>query len=536
LSATETIREGLAAATRQLQGGDLESAAETARGLLDVSPHLPEAMGLLGVIEGMRGRAAEARSLLERAVRLRPNNPELANNLALACIKLGDPESAERVLRDCLQRVPQFYPGWYTLGVALRKRGDVDGAIRSYERLLTIKPDHVDAWANLAQLRERLNQLEDARSAAERALALDPDNPMTRLVAAQIAARRGDHESAREGLAAMLASGGLSENHEVIARSRLGDALDHLGRPEVAFAEFEAANRLQAKTSDAAYLLAEGPYSLPTLRRVREAIDRLAGSHEPVDADSPPGPAFLMGFPRSGTTLLDRMLIAHPQIDSVEERETLVDAQRDFAEAPGGMERLAALSPAERAVYRDAHGRRLADAAGNPSPVLIDKLPLHTAFLPLIGSLMPDACVVFVVRDPRDVCLSCYMQRFSINTAMAHFLDLEMTAEYYAEVMAIGLESLEKLPVRHVRVRYEDLVEDPEPPLREICGLLGLSWDPAMLDYRSGLAGHRIDTPSYRQVSRPLYTSSIGRWRRYRDLIGPLLEKLQPFVERLGYD
>jgi tetratricopeptide (TPR) repeat protein len=536
LSSAETIREGLAVAARQLQAGDLAAAAETAQGLLQASPHLPEALGLLGVIEGMQGRPAEARTLLERAARLRPDNPELSNNLALACIKLGDLAAAERVLHACLRRLPQFTPGWYTLGVALRRKGDVDGAVRSYERLLTIEPDHVDAWANLAQLRERLNQLDAAQAAAEKALALDPRNAMTRLVAAQVAARRGDYESARERLENMLADGGLSPNHEIIARGRLGDALDHLDRADEAFRQYLAANRLQGQASNAAYLLGEGPYSLAALRRIREYIDGLAEAFSPVPDDAPPGPAFLMGFPRSGTTLLDRMLSAHPRIGCLEERETLVDAQRDFVETSEGLRRLAQMSSSERSIYRDAYGRRLADAAGTPPPTLIDKLPLHTAFLPVIASLMPDARVVFVVRDPRDVCLSCFMQRFSLNTAMAHFLDLEMTVEYYAEVMAIGLESLERLPVRHVRIRYEALVDNPEPLLRKVCDLLGEDWDPAMLDYRSGLAGSRIDTPSYRQVARPLYTSSIGRWRRYRDSMGPLLEKLQPFVERLGYD
>jgi tetratricopeptide (TPR) repeat protein len=493
-------------------------------------------MGLLGVIEGMQGRPAEARTLLERAARLRPENPELANNLALACIKLGDLAAAERVLGTCLQRLPQFTPGWYTLGVALRKKGDVDGAVCSYERLLTISPDHVDAWANLAQLRERLNQLDAAEAAADKALALDPGNTMTRLVAAQIAARKGDHESARARLEQMLAAGGLSTNHEIIARGRLGDALDQLDRTGDAFEQYATANRLQGQASDAAYLLGEGPYSLAALGRIREGIDGLAEAFSSVPDNAPPGPAFLMGFPRSGTTLLDRMLSAHPRIGCLEERETLVDAQRDFVETPEGIQRLAAMSPSERSIYRDAYGRRLADAAETIPPTLIDKLPLHTAFLPVISSLMPDARVVFVVRDPRDVCLSCFMQQFSMNTAMAHFLGVEMTAEYYSEVMAIGLESLERLPLRHVRVRYEDLVDNPEPTLGKVCELLGEEWDPAMLDYRSGLAGSRIDTPSYRQVSGPLYSSSIGRWRRYRDSIGPLLEKLQPFVERLGYE
>jgi hypothetical protein len=278
------------------------------------------------------------------------------------------------------------------------------------------------------------------------------------------------------------------------------------------------------------------PYSLESVNRMTRFLGELEQWPCPDGSSDLPGPFFLMGFPRSGTTLLDRMLSAHPDVVSVEEQETLVDAQRDFLLPPHGTERLISISEDVRRTYEEAYRRRLADAAQQTAPVILDKLPLHTIFLPLINRLLPGSRVIFVVRDPRDVCLSCFMQRFELNTAMSHFLDLGTTASYYRAVMQLGLASLDRLPIRARLVRYESLITEPEPLLRELVSFLGLDWDPAVLRYREKLAGSRITTPSYRQVSQPLYRSSIGRWRRYAPELESVLPELQPLVSQLGYD
>ncbi len=532
----ETIRKRLAVATRHLQGGDNSAAARECEAILDDHPDQPEALGMLGVLRGMSGDAEAAKILLLRANELRPGSPRLLNSLALACMKTGDLPAAERWLRGCLKRAPGFVPAWYTLAMTKEQQRDIHAAVACYERILTLDPGFVDAWSNLAQIRERLNQLQPAAEAADRALALDPANIVARLTAAQIDGRLGRHESARDRLESLLEDGNLSSTNEAIVRSRLADSLDALDRPDEAFAQYEAANRHQARSAQAAYQIDVGPYALDAVRRLAAAVDVLAGRIvETLEAD-PGGPFFLLGFPRSGTTLLDRMLSAHPGVVSIEEQETLVDAHRDFVMARGGLDRLADITESIRSGYVDAYRRRVADAAGRPAPVILDKLPLHSIFLPVIATIFPGARVIMVVRDPRDVCLSCFMQRFELNTAMAHFLDLEMTAEYYRTVMELALDSLQRFPVRHRQVRYEDLVAEPEPILRDLVSFMGLAWDPAILEYRSRVEGSHIDTPSYRQVARPLYHSSIGRWRRYAGQLEPIMETLAPLVTRLGYD
>ncbi len=536
MSMDPSPRESLRRAEACLRAGDYAAAIRICRSILDHEPDDPEALGLLGVLAGMTGRPEAALQHLQRACELRPGNPGLINNLALAYMNTGDLAAAERHLKACLRRHPGYAPGWYTLAIVKRRQDDIDSAVSAYERVLSLNPRHAEAWANLAQLRERLNQLQLASEAVERSLAIDPGNVMARLTASQIDGRRGQHESAISRLEGLLAERGLSATNEIVARGRLGDALDALDRTSAAFAQYSEANRLQAEWLPADRETTGSPYSLGSVQRMTRLLDEMQHWPAPEVSSGLSGPFFLMGFPRSGTTLLDRMLSAHPEIVSVEEQETLVDAQRDFLLAPTGMERLGAMSEDVRGKYEEAYRRRLADAAHQMAPVVLDKLPMHTICLPVISRLLPGSRVIFVVRDPRDVCLSCFMQRFELNAAMRHFLDLGTTVSYYRAVMHLGLASLDRLPIRAHIVRYESLVEEPEPLLRELISFLGLDWDPAVLRYREKLTGSRITTPSYRQVSRPLYRSSIGRWRRYAPELESVLSELQPLVSQLGYD
>ena len=532
----QALLSGLQAAAECFRRGDLPAAASACDAVLEQTPRQPEALALRGAIAGAQGDATSARAFFERAHQLRPDNPEIVTNLARACQKGGDPEAAARYLGHCVERYPQFAPAWYTLAITRQGMGDSEGAVRCYERLLRINPEYAEAWANLAGLRERLNQLDEAQTAVDKALALAPKNAMAQLVMAQIAARRGEHAKARRRLESVLSRGRLTPTNEAVARGRLADALDRLEQPVEAFAQYAAANELQAELSRKAPTLGQGQYARRNAQRIHGALDALAASAPAASSATADSPVFLLGFPRSGTTLLDRMLCAHPTIESVEEKPALVDVFGDFIQTPDGLERLPDLSDEQRASYGDAYRKRLSLEVKSNAAVLIDKLPLNTMFLPLIAHLLPNARVIFVVRDPRDVCLSCFMQRFALNVAMANFLDLKTTADYYRSVMDLGLDSLEQLPLRSYKVRYEDLVTDPEPVLRGAVDFLGQDWDPAVLEYRAGLAGQQIDTPSYRQVAQPLYRSSIGRWRSYESQLAPILEPLRPLVERLDYE
>jgi hypothetical protein len=264
-------------------------------------------------------------------------------------------------------------------------------------------------------------------------------------------------------------------------------------------------------------------------RMARWTLSEAAGS------DGPP-PVFLVGFPRSGTTLLDRVLDAHSQVHVLEEKDTLGPLLSRYAGQTGALAALDDVDdPARRegmAVYRD----RLRAEGAPPGYVVVDKLPLNSIHLALIHRLMPDALVIFALRDPRDVCLSCFFQSFGLNEAMSQFLDWQQTAIYYDAVQTVAHRALDGMPIRRAVVRYEDLTVDLESAVKPALDLIGLDWEPGMSRFAELARKAVIDTPSYDQVVRPLYRQSVGRWRSYPEAIAEVEPRLRPWLQRFGYE
>jgi hypothetical protein len=254
------------------------------------------------------------------------------------------------------------------------------------------------------------------------------------------------------------------------------------------------------------------------------------------DAAAPAAHIFMVGFPRSGTTLLEQVLGSHPAVVTSNEKPTLDDSTREFLRTPGDVKRLAALRGAGLHQYRDAYWQRVREhgiaVAGR---VFIDKQPYHTLQLPLILRLFPAAKIVFSVRDPRDVVLSCFRRRFLMSAPNFQFLTLDGAASLYDATMHLAEIYRAKLPLELLQLRHEDLVASFEERVRETCDFLGLTWQDSMHDFATRARSQSITTPSSVQVMQGLNREGIGHWRRYRDQMAPVLPILQPWVERFGY-
>jgi hypothetical protein len=237
--------------------------------------------------------------------------------------------------------------------------------------------------------------------------------------------------------------------------------------------------------------------------------------------DGEPAPLFLLGFPRSGTTLLDTFLMGHAAFE--------VHEERPFLDAAAG-ERDAA---AARAAYREV----LAREARHPARIQVDKYPLASARAPLIHGMFPDAQFLFALRHPCDVVLSCFMTRFRLNWGVSAFLHLDDAVRTYDRVMTVWQRSRARwnLPVHEVR--YEELIERPEDVLRGIADFAGVPFDPHMLEHQGTAAARgMISTPSHAQVVQPLYKRAAGRWQRYRGHLEPFFDQLEPWCRAFGYD
>jgi hypothetical protein len=255
-----------------------------------------------------------------------------------------------------------------------------------------------------------------------------------------------------------------------------------------------------------------------------------------VDAEAA-GLAFILGFARSGTTLLGQILAASPDVVLLEEREVLSSTAGSFVQTPDGLGRLAKLSPAAIAQYREAYWRKAAKAADTDlaGKAVIDQTALNTMMLPVIGLLFPQATVLFAIRDPRDVVLSCFRRRFDPTPFTLEFHSLESTARVYDLTMRLAEECRTHMASRMVDVRYENVVADFDAEIGGLCRRLGVPWSDAMRDFQHASAGRMLTTASAGQIRRGLTSDSVGAWRHYRAQMVSVLPLLRPWVERFGY-
>jgi tetratricopeptide (TPR) repeat protein len=539
-------------------------AAEAYAAVVERDPGDWEIWNNLGNARRSAGDLEGAVEALEQARRVNPDAPAIQFNLATALVQTGRLEEAARGFAEVLRLAPDSGPALFELGRTLRFLGRFDEALvqlsraeqvapataesamerarilaglgrfeeaeAAYRQALAHAPDRVDAYLELGLLFERHNRAERIAALlgeaagkgapAEalshlRALALEREGRMDEALAAAEAAPVGDEPGRRAALIGRLA--------------------DKAKRPEIAFEAYAEMNRLAAEANPGAREEAAA-YRAHIGALADMMTAEFAASWQPGEPakDGRPSPVFLVGFPRSGTTLLDTMLMGHPALHVLEEVPILEKAGL----ALGDFARLPSLEAEEtrrlRALYFEALDE--AEPAARER-IVVDKLPLNIAGAPLIHRLFPDAKLIFALRHPCDVVLSCFMQGFDLNPAMSNFLDLEDSARLYDRIMTLWTRSREFLPLDVHTVRYEALVEDMEKELRPLIAFLGLEWDEKVLDHR-GTAKKRgtIITPSYAQVAEPIYKRASGRWERYREQIEPVLPILAPWAERFGYE
>jgi Flp pilus assembly protein TadD len=507
--------------------GDLEGAIEALGRARQLRPGLAPIQRNYALSLAAAGRLEESVEPYAAAARLEPGDSAAQLELGKLLRHLGRNAEAVEPLRRAAELARGESEPELELGRALAGLGELASAEAAYRRALAIEPRNALAWLELGILLERGNRLEGLAPLLDEAEAEGvPADDLAYLHALRL------REQARfaEALELALRS---PESAEPERRALLiGKLADRTGDAETAFDAFGELNRIAAGNPAAARADPEG------YRRRVEALTELISpgwfeSWSPLKRGDRPAPVFLVGFPRSGTTLLDTVLMGHPAVEVLEEEPILEPVSAKL----GGFERLPGLGQAEadslRSLYFAGLDRLVPEAAGK---TVIDKLPLNLLAAPLIHRLFPDARFLFAQRHPCDVVLSCFMQSFEINDAMANFLDLDDSARLYDLALAFWQRCREVLPLDAHVVRYEMLVEDLEAEAKAVLDFLGLPWDPAVLDHRrTAKARGTISTPSYSQVIRPIYRDASGRWERYRTQMEPVMPILAPWALSLGY-
>lgn len=507
---------------------------------LEIRGGLAEAHGGMGAALLDLGRAAEAVEQLRRALELRPGEADLLNHLGRALLRLGEIDEAIARFEEAVAARPELAEAWTNLGNALVEAGRLEEAETAYRRALEVRPRLVEAWNNLCDLLEKTNRLKDlAAAVAEARGNLGDGVPLIEFWTGVLASRQGRDAEAREALRA-LAPESLPPRPRLRRLEILARVHDRLGEPDAAFAAAAEMNALAPEVQafrdfDAARFLFQIEILADDWAKAPAGGWLRPEEEEPAEH---PRLAFLVGMPRSGTTLVDTLLLGHPMVRVAEERPA-IGAVRAELDGPPTRALLDALDAAEiarlRTIYVEALGVDFADMPAGG--MVIDKLPLNLVNAGLIHRLFPAAPFVLALRHPADVVLSCFMQNFRLNDAMANFLTLEGAATLYDRSMRLWCSYREKLPLRVAEVRYEGLVGDPRATLAPVIGTLGLEWDERVLDHRATAAARgRVNTPSYAQIAEELHGRAAGRWRDYRRHLAPVLPMLAPWIAHFGYD
>jgi tetratricopeptide (TPR) repeat protein len=482
------------------------------------------------------GKPETALALLTRGREIGPANIEALNALGLCLAQLGRGRDAVAVFDDALGRSPQTAYLHLHKAQTLEEIGEFRASQAALETLLALDPRDAQALARLAGLAARRGDMAAARGFANRTLAIAP-MPAATIALAMADLEDRQFDAARARLAPLLSDRQVSPVNRSIAQGLTGDALDGLDQPAEAFAAYVAARET---LRDAAAPLFQGKErGIDRVRRIaayfRNAPIESWRAVADAAADGPTH-VFLVGFPRSGTTLLEQVLASHGEIQTLEEADCLKDTIAEFVDPPGGLEKFAALDAAGLARCRAAYWARAEEFGAKPArPVFIDKMPLNTIHLGLIARLFPAAKILFALRDPRDVVLSCFRRRLVMTAHMYEFTRLESAAAFYAAVMELGQRYRDTLGLALLDTRHEDMLTDFEGELRRVCAFLGLEWDAAMRDFAVQARRRDIKTPSSLQVVRGLSGDGAGQWRRYRAQLEPVLPILARWAARFGY-
>lgn len=522
-----------------LRASDLPLAFMRANQCLHQGLQHPALYSARGIYLQMEGRYAEALANFERGRDFAVHDPVLLLAIGSCLSNLHRlPEALEAAGRAIALR-PGFAEAYNLKGQVASSLGQTAIAERSFQRALEIQPQNANALAALASISTRRGDSALARQYATRALAIEPQNPTATVSLAVAEISEGCGGAAEQRLRALIDDPTSPARARAMAYGVLGDALDAQDRIAEAFASYSTSRALLRDIY--APQLANGRV-VDTARSLNRYFLRAnatlwnQSSPNSKRTDEPLEHVFLIGFMRSGTTLLGQILSGHPLVLTLDERDFLTEANSTYLRSVAGLDRLAGLTNAELMYWRDrywaqVHGTGL-EVGGK---IFIDKLPFNTARLPLIARLFPFAKILFAVRDPRDTVFSSFRRHFEMNPTMYEFLSLEDGAHFYAALMELAEAYRRILRLDLLELRYEDVVADFDGAIRGVCGFLGIDFHPAMKQFSRFAARADIRNPSAAQVRRPLYKEGIGSWRRYAEFVNPILPILAPWTTRFGY-
>jgi tetratricopeptide (TPR) repeat protein len=555
--------------------GAYEQAVKHLSAAIKVAPNNGGAHYNLGLALQARGQFPDALAAFTAALRLTPGDANAVYGAGVALVQLGQYDEAIARLTQAQPAMPDN-PGVYGwLGTAYQAQGKLTAAKGAFSHALNLDPDNLEALCGLSSLPatsvrpltafaysekaaklapdnvlallgyatwlEKSRRLDEAEALLLKCLKRAPRHPVAQMVLARIEVSKGQFEAARTRLEKLVAQDDVAVATLHDAYAILGKALDKLGVYENAFIAFEHKNQAMLNRPESRLLARD---QVPHIIRITQAwLDKDGPASLPQQtAYDGSVPIFFIGFPRSGTTLMEMVLGSHPALQTsgelaamgavMDQLNGIVGRKLTYPDDLGTLntQNLDDL----RAVYWQCYDHEL--TAPPNERTLIDKNPLNFLYLPLIRVLFPQAKVLMALRDPRDVCISNFMQAFSPNLFMIHMSDMTATAHLYGQSMALWRTARHTIGLSCYEYRYEDLIDDFDATVGGVLAFLDLSWDEDVRNYQSTAESTIVSTPSYTDVSNKLNRKAIGQWKHYAPFMPTALKILQPDIQAFGYD
>jgi tetratricopeptide (TPR) repeat protein len=495
---------------------------------LRLKPDHAEAHNNLGIALAEQGRLTEAEGHYREAVRLQPDYPAAHNNLGIVLATQERFSEATAHYREAVRLQPDYPAAHNNLGTALAEQGWLKEAEDHYREALRLQPDYPAAYNNLAGALIELGRMGEAVACCQESLRLDPDSTPAHAYLAELATHGLYHftDGQVSRMESLLAGGRLSREDASRLLFILAARLDRQGEYDRAFALYRRANDLKEQDFRQKNLAFDR-------ERHRRFIDDLIATFDRrfcervrsfgLDTELP---VFVVGMPRSGSTLVAQILSSHPHVVAVGElrdlQETLTAPLEDGGAGEMYPARMAGLDQRGARAMAERYLRRLAGLGGKAARV-VDKMLHNYLHLGSIFALFPRARVIHCRRDPLDTCLSCYFQNFTWVNYACRLEDLGFYHRQYERLMRHWREVL---PLQVYEVQYEELIRDQERVSRELISFCGLDWSNRCLAFHEN--ARAVRTASKLQVRRPIYTSSMLRWKRYESHLLPLKRALDP--------
>ena len=520
-----------------LEQGEPDGAISSYKKAIFIDSNYAEANYNMGVALSSANKPEEAILAYNNAISIKPNYPEAYCNLGNAHKEIGKLNEAIDLYRNAISINPNFAQAHNNLGKVFQEQDKLELAMEAYKKATSIDLEYSEAWTNGAEALEKWNKLEeldDWLKQAHRNFKVVPSD--ISYFQSKFFWRMKERKEALK-LLSTIDLKKVSENRKqgfLNLKAKCFESSKNFSKAYDCFFEMN----LLAKKSDTYLNSNSDKFFANTKNQLEQLKLKLtSGATDSEDNDVTISPVFLVGFPRSGTTLMDTILRSHSKIEVLEEKPTVVAAKAAIRK--NGYNEIHNIFPIDilseaKAAYIKEFRKYI--KSSDTSSVYIDKLPLNLIEVPLINQLFPAAKFILALRHPFDTILSCWMQDFEINAAMANMVDLDRIVDLYCIAMETFKICRSEYNLNVHTIRYEDLLEDLKGESSALLTFLDLTWETNMEDYRAtALKRGRINTPSYSQVSQPIYKEAKYRWVNYKEYLDKYSDQIEPWIQEFGY-